>query len=209
MTVNKKLFSLHKSGLSYFVIKLLGVLFWRQICLVLFLVHPKFPGFYPESRLVSRTCGRSRIGFVIPLECVPGTKDCNNSDNCSGNVCDAFRRLYLWPPQHCIERFGSPVLRMFFKRISQRVFRVFRLDFAAGFSAKKPFLSPSPSLSEPLVSLCESLSEDRQLSCCSFSSTPTTTWWCFHLRTPDEYWFGVFCSHCVSLLFLVCACIHK
>lgn len=59
--------------------------------------HPKFPGFYPESRLVSRTCGWNRIGFVIPLESVPGTKDCNNSDNCSGNVCNAFRRLYLWP----------------------------------------------------------------------------------------------------------------
>ena len=67
---------------------------------------------------MSRTYGWNRIGFVIPLESVPGTKDCNNSDNCSGNVRDAFRRLYLWPlsttqnasAHQCCECFSSATL---------------------------------------------------------------------------------------------------
>lgn len=68
-------------------------------------------------------------------------------------------------PLHCVQRFGSPVRRMFFKRISQRVFRVFGLDFAAGFSATKPFL-PSSLLLSLFLFLCllclrDSLSKDR------------------------------------------------
>lgn len=86
-----------------------------------------------------------------PLQCVPGTRGCNNSDDGGGNVCNALRRLLPLTPQHCIERFGSPVQRMFFKRTSQRAFRDSWLDFAAGLHAAKPFLFLCLPLFEPPV----------------------------------------------------------
>ena len=87
MKMNKKPFSMPNSSPSHFPLKLLGVSYWRQLCLVLFLVTQNSQDSIQRARLVSRTCSWSRIGFVIPLECVHGTKDGSISDNCSGNVC--------------------------------------------------------------------------------------------------------------------------
>ena len=113
-----------------------------------FLGHPKFPGLYLESRLGSRTCGWSRIGFVIALESVPGARDCNNSDDCRWNVCDAFRRQYLWPLSTALNTFGSPVFRVFFKHISQRAFSL-QAWFCRRVPSSETFPSLSLSLSEP------------------------------------------------------------
>lgn len=143
-------FSACLNRLSYFAIKLSGVLFWQQLYLVHFLVIQSSLDCIQTVGLCQGPVAGSELALSSPAVC-PWNKRLQQFRQFQWKCLWCIQASLRLTPQHCIECFGSPA---FFKCISQRVLRIFRFDFATGFSAKKPFpLRVSHSLS--LLSLCD------------------------------------------------------
>lgn len=162
-------------------------LFWSSSCSVEFVSWSfKVPWIASRERACVKDLWLDPELALSSLTVCPWNKRLQQSRQFQWKCVRRVQASLLLTPQHCTERFGSPA---FLKCISQPVFRVFGLDFAAGSSAAKPSSSLRLPLSETPMFLC-------RLSCCHVGSTPTTTWWSFHLQTPHEYWI---CSRCALM----------